>query len=215
MSCYNRHVARRILLPKMVAQPFKLEQTTDTGAKPTGGDALNAYRMSSPTPDATAGNPKPNVVEGNQLVISPIGATGTTDATAATQPAAGTKTAFADTSASITNPPADTTAASTTTPTDTTAASATTPAAQTNPMLAAITDQGALPNPGQAVPLWMRLADPTLQPLIQQTYGVSSLNGFQSGAPVSDTTDDTDAIAMPMGHTAPHTSAPSTSSSSG
>lgn len=197
----------------MVAQPFKLEQTSDTGAKPAAGDALNAYRMSSPTPDVTAGNTKPNVVEGNQLLITPIGGvTGTTDASTATQPAAGTKTAFADTAASITNPPADSTTAAATTPADTTAAAATT-AAQTNPMLAAITDQGAIANPGQAVPMWMRFADPTLQPLIQQTYGVSSLNGFQSGAPVSDTSDGTDEIAMPMGHSAPHTSAPTTSSS--
>jgi hypothetical protein len=126
----------------------------------THTDGLNAYR-SAPwmPPDASAA--KPNLVENGQLVIPSLNA----DTAAKTTPAADTKTATTQT-----------------TPTDTTQ----TQAAQADAGLrAAITSQGAIADPGDAVPMWMRMTNNRgLDKLIQQQYGESALNGFQKGVTV-------------------------------
>jgi hypothetical protein len=151
----------------MTVTPF--EQNTEK-AKPVttaANDGLNAYR-SHPwmPPDVTAA--KPNVVENGQLVIPPVpGSDTATKTTPATDPTLA--------------------ALSLNTPTEATTA---TPAAKANPnaidpsYMAAITDQGKLGDPGDMVPMWMRLAPHQLNPLIQQNYGESALNGFHYGVKV-------------------------------
>jgi len=150
--------------------PFKLEQAPEKGAPPPQNDGLNAYRAHPwMPPDATT--PKPNVVADGQLTFPPLPTEKVTP-TAATTP---TDTSLA--AALSLNSPTATDAAPSTT--------ASTPPVDTRSagMIAAITDQGQLSDPGMA-PMWMRMAPNQYQGLIQQNYGESALNGFQPGVKV-------------------------------
>jgi hypothetical protein len=141
---------------------------------PTTTDGLNAYRSAPWMPPADGGAAKPSVVDNGQLVFSALSLN--SDTTAKTTPVADTKTATTQTT------PADT--------------------AQTQfeaNVRAAITCQGAIADPGDCVPMWMRMTNNHgLDMLIQQQYGESALNGFHKG----ETVPGIDAPASPNNNTA-------------
>jgi len=151
-----------------------VERAPEKGSAKPQTDSFSAYRMPGP-PEASAS--KPNVVENDQLIFSPIfsgASTGASTETVTPKPGATPDTSVAQTgSVSLdtpsmaqtqSQPPAD--------------------ALGRSPgMIAAITDQGQLDDPGQA-PMWMYMAPMELQGLIQQNYGESALNGFQPGVKV-------------------------------